>query len=59
MEKSTKRYRMVYEIEEKSNRKSIVFDVKGFYSSIKETLLIKAINLVETRVNKTNHSKTK
>ena len=36
-----------------------VFDFKGFYSSIKETLLTKAINFVETRVNKTNHSKTK
>ena len=32
-------------IEEKSKYKLIVFDIKDFYPSLKETLLIKAINL--------------
>ena len=41
-------------IEEKSNHKSIVFDTKDFYPSIKETLLIKAINFSGKRVNITN-----
>ena len=59
MEKYTKRYRMVYEIEEKSNHKSIAFDIKGLYSSIKETLLIKAINFAEKYVNITEQTKTK
>ena len=34
-------------IEEKSNHKFIVFDIKDFYSSIKEILLIEAITLPE------------
>ena len=38
-------------IEEKSKYKLIVFDIKGFYPSIKETLLIKAINFAEKLVN--------
>ena len=41
-------------IEEKSNHKFIVFDVKDFYPSIRETLLIKAINFAEKRVKITN-----
>ena len=44
-------------IEEKSNHKFIVFDIKDFYPSIKETLLIKAINFAEKRVNMTNEDK--
>ena len=44
-------------IEEKSNHKFIVFDIKDFYPSIKETLLIKAINFAEKRVNITNEDK--
>ena len=38
-------------IEEKRKYKLIVFDIKGFYPSIKETLLIKAINFAEKLVN--------
>ena len=38
-------------IEEKSKYKFIVFDIKDFYPSIKETLLIKAINFAEKLVN--------
>ena len=44
-------------IEEKSKYKLIVFDIKDFYLSIKETLLIKAINPAEKRVNITNEGK--
>ena len=44
-------------IEEKSYRKFIVFDIKDFYPSTKETLLIKAINLAEKPVNITNEDK--
>ena len=48
---------MVYEIEEKSNHKFIVFDIKDFYPSIKKTLLIKAINFAEKRVSIRNKDK--
>ena len=34
-----------------------MFDIKDFYPSIKETLLIKAINFAEKRVNITNEDK--
>ena len=34
-----------------------MFDVKDFYPSIKETLLIKAINFAEKLVNITNEDK--
>ena len=44
-------------IEEKSNQKFIVFDIKDFYPSIKETLLVKAINFAEKHVNITNEDK--
>ena len=44
-------------IEEKSKYKFIVFDIKDFYPSIKETLLIKAIHFVEKRVNITTEDK--
>ena len=44
-------------IEEKSNHKFKVFDVKDFYPSIKETLLIKPIKFAEKRVNITNEDK--
>ena len=44
-------------IEEKSKYKFIVFDIKDFYPSIKETLLIKAINFAEKLVNITNEDK--
>ena len=44
-------------IEEKSKYKFIVFDIKDFYPSIKETLLIKAINFAEKHVNLTNKDK--
>ena len=44
-------------IEEKSKYKFIVFDIKDFYPSIKETLLIKAINFAEKRVNITSEDK--
>ena len=44
-------------IEEKSNQKFIVFDIKDFYPSIKETILIKVINFAEKRVNITNEDK--
>ena len=44
-------------IEEKSYQNIIVFDIKDFYLSIKETLLIKAINPAEKRVNITNEGK--
>ena len=43
--------------EEKTNHKFIVFNIKDFYPSIKETLLIKAINFAEERVNITNEDK--
>ena len=41
-------------IEEKSNHKFIVFDIKDFYPSIKETLLIKSRNFAEKGVSITN-----
>ena len=44
-------------IEEKSKYKLIVFDIKDFYLSIKETLLIKAINFAEKLVHITNEDK--
>ena len=44
-------------IEENSKYKFIVFDIKDFYSSIKETLLIKTINFAEKLVNITNEDK--
>ena len=44
-------------IEEKSKYKLIVFDIKDFYPSIKETRLIKAINFAEKLVNITNKDK--
>ena len=44
-------------IEEKSKCKLIVFDIKDFYPSIKEALLIKAINFAETLVHITNEDK--
>ena len=37
-------------IEEKSNLKFIVFDIKDFYPSVKETLLIKTINFAKKNV---------
>ena len=43
--------------EVKSNHKFILFDIKDFYPSIKETLLIKAINFAGKRVNITNEDK--
>ena len=44
-------------IEEKSKDKFIVFDIKDFHPSIKETLLIKAINFAEKLVNIANEDK--
>ena len=44
-------------IEEKSKYRFIVFDIKDVYPSIKETLLIKAINFTEKLVNITNEDK--
>ena len=44
-------------IEEKSKYKFIVFNIKDFYPSIKETLLMKAINFAEKLVNITNKDK--
>ena len=44
-------------IEEKSKYKFIAFDIKDFYPSIKETLLITAINVAEKPVNITNENK--
>ena len=44
-------------IEEKSKYKFIVLDIKDSYPSIKETLLIKAINFAEKLVNVTNEDK--
>ena len=44
-------------IEEKSNLKFIALDIKDFYPSIKETLLINAINFAEKRGNITNEDK--
>ena len=44
-------------IEEKSKYKFIVFDIKDFYQSTKETLLIKAINFAEKLVHITNEDK--
>ena len=41
-------------IEEKSDHKFIVFDIKDSYLSIKETLVIKAIKFEENLVNITN-----
>ena len=35
----------------------MVFDIKDFYSSIKEALLIKGINLAEKLINITNENK--
>ena len=48
---------MVYEYKKKSKYKFIVFDIKDFYPSIKETLLIKAINFAEKLVNIINKDK--
>ena len=44
-------------IEEKSKYKFVVFGIKDFYPSIKETLLIKAITFAEKLVNITNEDK--
>ena len=44
-------------MEEKIKCKLIVFDIEDFYPSIKETLLIKAINFAERLVNITNEDK--
>ena len=44
-------------IEEKSKYKFIVFGIKDFYPSIKETQLIKAITFAEKLVNITNEDK--
>ena len=44
-------------IEGKSKYKFIVFDIKDIYPSMKETLLIKAINFDEKLVNITNEDK--
>ena len=44
-------------IEQKSKCKFIMFDIKDFYPSIKETLLMKAINFAEKLVNITNEDK--
>ena len=44
-------------IEEKCKYKFTVFDIKNFYPSVKETLLIKAINFAEKIVNITNEDK--
>ena len=44
-------------IEEKSKYKFIVLDIKDFYPSIKEALLIKAINFAEKLVNITKEDK--
>ena len=44
-------------LEEKSQYKFIVLDIKDFYPSIKETLLIKAINFAEKLVNIKNEDK--
>ena len=44
-------------IEEESKYKFIVFDITDFYPSIKEKLLIKAINFVEKLVHITNEDK--
>ena len=44
-------------IEEKSKYKFIVFNIKDFYPSIKETLLIEAINFAEKLVHVTNEDK--
>ena len=44
-------------IEEKSKYKFIVFGIKDFYPSIKEALLIKAINFAEKLVHITNEDK--
>ena len=44
-------------IEEKSKYKFIVFGIKDFYPSIKETVLIRAINFAEKLVNITNEDK--
>ena len=44
-------------IEGKSKYKFIVFDIKDFHPSIKETVLIKAISFAEKHVNITNEDK--
>ena len=44
-------------IDEKSNHTFIVFDIKDFYPSIKETLLMKAINFAKKHLNITNEDK--
>ena len=44
-------------IEEKRKYKFIAFNIKDSYRSIKETLLIKAINFAEKLVNITNEDK--
>ena len=44
-------------IEEKSKYKFIEFGIKDFYRSIKETVLIRAINFAEKHVNITNEDK--
>ena len=47
----------IMKIEEKSKYKFIVFDIKDFYPSIKETVFIKPINFAERLVNRTNKGK--
>ena len=51
MEKYATLYRMVYENWKKSKYKFKVFDIKDFYPSIKETLLIKSTNFAEKPAN--------
>ena len=50
MEKYTKHYRFM-KIEEKRKYKFIVLNIEDFYASIKETLLIKAINFAKKLLN--------
>ena len=57
MEKTQNVIEWFMNIEEKSKYTFIVFDIKHFYPSIKETRLIKAINFVEKLVNITNEDK--
>ena len=48
---------LLMKLEEKSQYKFIVLDIKDFYPSITETLLIKAINFAEKLVNIKNEDK--
>ena len=57
MKKRTKPIKWFMKIEEKSKYKFLVFNIKDFYPSIKETLLIKTRNLAEKLVNITNEDK--